>query len=234
MDSQKNDKKIGFDGFNAMVSDIDTEIEKFEKSVLPIPAKKLDDESLPIPVSRTQNIQPVSSKPSSVIYSTLTVWSSRVIGSAWVWGIVFMVSIIWLANDNKEEAISKASTAQRNQYTLPAPSITSPQTQVPSTAQRQTEYGAEERPPVGSGMKFDSAQIRYCLSESIRIDGMKRVVNNYSESSVSAFNYYVSDYNARCSSFRYRSGLLETVRSEVNSRRAKLESEGVNRVLTNP
>lgn len=68
----------------------------------------------------------------------------------------------------------------------------------------------------------------------IRINGMERILNHYSKTSVASFNSYVDDYNARCSSFRYRSGLLEEIRREVNSRRKTLESQGVKRALENP
>lgn len=96
------------------------------------------------------------------------------------------------------------------------------------------EKPREEKPPAGNGLTFNESQIRYCLAEDIRMKGMQRHVDHYSHTSVAAFNKYVEDYNSRCSHFRYRSGMLESVKSEVESRRATLDSQGLARSLRNP
>lgn len=59
-------------------------------------------------------------------------------------------------------------------------------------------------------------------------------MNSYSETSVDAFNAEVNDYNARCSNFRYRSGTLEGIRSEVEANRTALTRQGVASAAHNP
>lgn len=59
-------------------------------------------------------------------------------------------------------------------------------------------------------------------------------VDNYSETSVDAFNAAVDDYNARCSNFRYRSGSLEGVRAQVEANRDILQRQGLDKALENP
>ena len=103
--------------------------------------------------------------------------------------------------------------------------------QAPSTpTQDARTESSEQRPAVGNGLVLSAAEIRYCLAEDIRVNGMKKAVNQYSASSVDAFNRAVSDYNSRCSHFRYRSGALEAARREVESRRAALELDGMQRI----
>jgi hypothetical protein len=84
--------------------------------------------------------------------------------------------------------------------------------------------------PGGMNRTLSSSEIRYCVSEDIRIGAAKSVVNAYSDWEVDRFNEMVSDYNARCGMFKYSRGTLESVRSSVEKRRAGLEAEGRARI----
>lgn len=84
--------------------------------------------------------------------------------------------------------------------------------------------------PGGMNRKLSSSEIRYCVSEDIRIGAAKSVVNAYVEWEVDRFNQMVSDYNARCGRYQYSSGTLERVRSSVEKGRAALEAEGRARI----
>lgn len=84
----------------------------------------------------------------------------------------------------------------------------------------------EEQPPVGSGLTLSAPQIRYCVSEKIRLEGWQSGVDPRSQASIDAFNGGVDDYNARCSQFRYKRGRLESVKDEVEPRRAELMAQG--------
>jgi hypothetical protein len=85
----------------------------------------------------------------------------------------------------------------------------------------------EERPSTGRGNRLNADQIRYCLSEDIRISGGRSVLNRYQPSAVDRFNVMVKDFNDRCGDFRYRASRLQTVRSEVEANRGLLWAEGV-------
>ena len=89
----------------------------------------------------------------------------------------------------------------------------------------------EEKPPVGSGISFNSNQIAYCVSEKIRIKGMRDIVNQYSSSEISLLNSYVDDYNGRCSSFKYRRGSYESVKGSIEANRYSIELDGGQRIL---
>jgi hypothetical protein len=92
----------------------------------------------------------------------------------------------------------------------------------------------ESRPMPGTDNVLDEREIRYCLSQKIRVQGWEPNVNTYSQSSVDAFNGAVLDFNSRCGSYRYRAQVMERVRSEVNSRSTDLRFEGVNLATQNP
>lgn len=98
------------------------------------------------------------------------------------------------------------------------------------------EYAAndEEAPPAGNGRVFNHSQIKYCLSEKIRISAWEGLVDEYSETSVDAFNAAVNDYNLRCSNFRYRAGSLESVSAEVEANRYALTLQGEAKAAANP
>jgi hypothetical protein len=84
----------------------------------------------------------------------------------------------------------------------------------------------EARPPVGTDIVLSSAQIRYCLSEKIRLEGAQSVLDTYSQTDVDRFNGMVNDYNSRCGSFRYQAGTLDAVRAQVDANQLELQSEG--------
>ena len=89
----------------------------------------------------------------------------------------------------------------------------------------------EEKPPVGSNLTFSTPQIRYCIYESVRMDGMSSALNTRSQFEVDTFNARVADYNSRCASFRYRRGALEPVQTEAFGNRLRLEQQGVRTFL---
>ena len=85
----------------------------------------------------------------------------------------------------------------------------------------------EQLPPVGPDRVLDAAQIRYCLSEDIRLDAARDVVS--ADADVDRFNSMINDYNSRCASYRYRRQVFESVQREVQSNRTSLQAEGVAR-----
>ncbi len=87
----------------------------------------------------------------------------------------------------------------------------------------------EEVPPQGSGQVLSDNQIRYCLSQDIRISAWGTAVDHFSQTAIDSFNSAVGDYNIRCANYKYRRGSLERVRSEVEARRAVLQSEGTSK-----
>lgn len=204
--------KKGFAGLDSMVSDVDrtpppAPVEQPRRS-----ARAEEPAEEPRPVYTGEPGAGSGSSPS---------------GKWWLIGIGLVVFFAWIGSSDK------ASQPRQASYAAPAPAPAAAPYNPPDPA---PSYSSNEEhiPPVGTGLTFDRSQMRYCLSEKIRIAAWQEQVNSYSEMSVDAFNAAVNDYNARCSNFRYRSGTLEGVRSEVEANRAALTRQGLASAARNP
>lgn len=87
-------------------------------------------------------------------------------------------------------------------------------------------YHREDRPSGGYGQVLDDDQIRYCLSQKIRLAGWEKTVDSYSGPSVDSFNHQVKDFNSICGNYKYRKGAVDRVQADVNTRFFQLERDG--------
>lgn len=81
----------------------------------------------------------------------------------------------------------------------------------------------EDIPPVGSGLSLTRNQVRYCIYQGARLDYIRPLTTNNRQ--IDRFNGLIDDYNRRCSSFRYSSGVLGSVQGELPSRSAVLRED---------
>ncbi|MCB1567768.1 MAG: hypothetical protein KDE03_16415 [Rhodobacteraceae bacterium] len=81
----------------------------------------------------------------------------------------------------------------------------------------------EDMPPVGTGRSLTRNQVRYCIFQGVRLDYIRPLTTTNSQ--IDRFNAMVADFNARCGSFRYTSGVLEAVEREVAGRSAALRAD---------
>ena len=91
----------------------------------------------------------------------------------------------------------------------------------------------ESMPDRGLGLLLSNDQIRYCLSQDIRLGAWKDSMKDDSNTAIDAFNAAVSDYNSKCSNFKYKKGALDSVRLEVETRRDALLIEGAVQAASN-
>jgi hypothetical protein len=82
-------------------------------------------------------------------------------------------------------------------------------------------------PPLGADRVLGAAQIRYCLSEDIRLEAARDAVSV--DADVDRFNAMIEDYNTRCSNYRYRREVFESVQRQVQANRMALQTEGIAR-----
>jgi len=232
MDGNNRTGKKGFAGLDSMVSHV-------EAPKAHPPEQVGSGEDTVKPETITIRPQPAFTRKSS---------SGSSSGKWWAIGIGLFVLFIWLGSLNRHstsntdpdpapapEAVAPAPAPSAWEPAL-APEAVAP-APAPATIYRPAlpdTSGDEERPPVGKGLLFNRSQIRYCLSEKIRISAWQSQVDEYSETSVNAFNDAVNDYNSRCSNFRYRSGAVESVQSELNAVHHALRLEGMARAQANP
>jgi hypothetical protein len=215
-DKDKKDESKGFAGLSSLVSDVDTSLPPAAKKE---PASTSGaSSSPPPPASQTAQPQPRQQQT----YQEPPKPSSGSSGGKWVIGIAAVIGVLWLIGQSNKPTTSSAPT-----YSPPEQS-TAPSYSPPAEPQAPTRP-QESVPPVGQDLVFSTAQIRYCLAEDIRMEGVKSALNNYIDSDVDRFNAMVADYNSRCGSFRYRSGALESARRDIEPYRSQLQSEGQSR-----
>jgi hypothetical protein len=82
-----------------------------------------------------------------------------------------------------------------------------------------------EMPPVGSGLRLEASQIRYCLIQDARLNGIRSIINRQSNQEINDFNASLSDFNSRCGQFRYRREVMASIRSEIETHRHSIEDE---------
>lgn len=197
--------KKGFAGLDSLVTKVDA---------APSPT--------PPPEETSQAPKSMSAPPRQVYTGTPTAGSKSggTVGW-WLMGLTLLVAIIYFSNSDN----SSPSSASYQASSAPVQST-------PATGQNYSS-NEETMPLVGDGLAFDRSEIRYCLSQEIRIAAWQGQVNQYSQSSVDAFNGAVADYNARCAHYRYRDGDLENVRSQVETNRAELVQQGMSQAANN-
>lgn len=206
----------GFAGLSSMVSDVDVTVEP--------PAQQTQRK----PDSATSNPQPRATSspgkdvatPAPQTYQAPDQPSGGSSGGKWLLGIGAVIGVIWLVG-----ASGNKNTSSPSSYT-PSTYATAPSPQPPVSEPQAPRRPSEEMPPVGRDHVLGAAQIRYCLAEDIRMEAAKGSLNSYADSDVDQFNAMVADYNSRCGAFRYRSGALESARSDIESFRFELAAEG--------
>jgi hypothetical protein len=99
--------------------------------------------------------------------------------------------------------------------------VSLPTTEAPPLYEDLSE--AAPAPYVGGTLGLP--QLRYCIRQGERLDLARDMADTSGQQS--AFNSAVSDYNSRCSSFRYDPGDMSKVRSEIEQIRGTLRSEAI-------
>jgi hypothetical protein len=216
MDEKNNNK--GFAGFDDLASDVSKDLEQANQA--PAPSKssvaqsnRVDTPQQRIPATNTATTTaPETTDKSSPVYHSSAGSSGGNTAGKWFIGIIVaIVFISWINSSGKQSG---------NTYKQPTSSTPGSNTVYTPSAP------SEVMPPVGTNNVLSSDQIRYCLSEKIRIETIRNSLDNYLKADVNKFNIMVSDFNSRCSQYRYRRGALQSVQREVDANRLTLEFEG--------
>jgi hypothetical protein len=212
-DSGANERRgKGFAGLDSMVSDVSEDVGRTADSV----------ESASIP-TKTEAVSPAAERaerPSASIPTNPPSAGSG--GAGWIFGgifLLFVLAAIVGSSGNTTPAPSSTSSWESPPAAFPTPvPAPAPVAAAPAVA----PSNAVEKPPVGTDRLLDSAQIRYCLTEKIRIQAIESVVNADREAEIVNFNALVGDYNSRCGQFRYRQDELDRVQSEIEPKSDEL------------
>ena len=218
-DQEKGEPKKGFAGLSSMVSDVDSTVAQPARESKPAPR------AAPAPATAERARSTDDQEPDRPVYQAPAQSSGGSSTGKWVLGIGVVAGLLWLVSQSGDKTSSPAPayTPSGNSSSVASPS---PSWQPAPSPPPAPTRPSEERPPVGTNNVLTSAQLRYCVAEEIRLDAAKGAINNYNDTHVDRFNEMVADYNGRCGQFRYRSGALESARSEVERYRGALEADG--------
>lgn len=222
--NKKEESSIGFHGIGKRVEDIlNNELEDINKHHDSQDVRKAESQS-PV-IQPDHNKEKKSDTGSSAPKENTT--------SKYIFiSMIVVAAIIGYALTSSSPP-TKTSPPVRAVYPSPAPAPApekAPERPAPAPTPAPipvTKFDPEEKPPVGSGLRFSTPQIRYCVYEKVRVEAMRDIIDsNYQ---VTIFNHYVDDYNSRCTNFRYRRGSLQAVQSEVSAKMSVLRREGRSR-----
>ncbi len=220
-DQERRDPGKGFAGLSSMVSNVDSVVAQEERDSKASATPAVDAERASSASSTNRDASSLEVGP----YQLPPQGRGRYSPGKWLLGICAVVGVLWIVSESREKASSPA--AAYSPRAEPTATASARPTWQPSVTQPQTpSRPSEERPPIGTNNVLSVAQIRYCLAEDVRMRAAKGSVSQYNGSDVDRFNGMVADYNSRCSSFQYRSGALESARSEVVRFQTELEAEG--------
>ena len=96
-----------------------------------------------------------------------------------------------------------------------------------STAQASPvdESLGEVPPPQGANRQLDASEINYCLSERVRVDAMRSLIDDKSEVQVENFGLRLRNFKLRCTKLLYRDSDMDQVKKSVDARISQLLSE---------
>lgn len=90
----------------------------------------------------------------------------------------------------------------------------------------------EVKPTAGFDLDRSPEQIRYCLSEDIRVEAIRSSLDSYSQFEIDRLHSAVVEYNSLCSRYSYRPTAFEIAKNDVTARRLALVSEGLARLTS--
>lgn len=200
MSKINHDNNIGFGGFEAYSDEFAINIPEHDD---PTEASQKTSSESEEKTNSTIYEAPAKRTKAGGIWWVIII---GVIGGLWLWG----------ESDNKPRSSSYS----------PSSSYSGSNT----SSYSEPSYSEETLPPIGTNNVLNSSQIRYCLSEKIRMDAVETAINTYSQAEIDYFNNSVADYNSRCGSFKYRQGALSSVERSVNANISVLRTEGINKL----
>jgi hypothetical protein len=142
----------------------------------------------------------------------------------WIIGIVVVCLLIGIkscSDDHDTSSVPPTSSSQSDAgtaNTTPAAPLASTEQPTPTL-----DDGRETKPPIGSGRELSRDELRYCQFQHSRIVRAKSLSSSNDE--ISNVNAAVGDFNARCSSFKYREDDMTKVKAELSRRSSDIDRD---------
>ena len=145
--------------------------------------------------------------------------------------IIFFVTIVIISQSNKEsikpvtnnthhQVIEKSTVSTIDKINTPADN---------TSKNENIDKYIEMKPSKSSSSALNMNELRYCLSEQIRLDSVKNIINDYFQEDIDRYNGLVNDYNNRCKNRKYYETAFTKANKEVNDREYTIKKDGLNR-----
>jgi hypothetical protein len=146
-------------------------------------------------------------EPESRRVASPTFWTGERLWAATVG--IGLIGLVAVANWPKDTSFTGAASP-------PAANVPTQAANPAQPAYVLPDRSAESKPVGASGQILSLNEIRYCLSERVRVEAMSDYIDSTRQSHIDRYNALVGDYNARCSNYRYRQVDMDTVRASVD------------------
>ncbi len=175
-------------------------------------------------VETAMNTAPAGVKPElAALHSALITRRRESRTKFAIWAVVLAVIVVPLivANSNKSTrspswSSSSNKPSQPTTTTFSSNPSSSATTRSPSATPAAVEDKSEVKPSPGGGRTLSRSELRYCVFQGKRVDLLRTMAS--SNSAIDKFNDLVSDFNLRCSNFRYRQAEMTAMELEASSK----------------
>ena len=145
-------------------------------------------------------------------------------------GVLAVVGFANLPKDGGSHRTPSSSTTYAPSASYePERSIAPAQPSFVAPAAREEQH-VEVKPSVGTGQILSRNEIRYCLSEKVRMEAMGDYIDATKRVHIERFNALVGDYNARCSNYRYRQSDMTSASTAVDASGSRLRAQAADMV----
>lgn len=141
--------------------------------------------------------------------------------------IGFVLLLVSLNKEPQEEPASQVEATAP----APAPSVTTPayQQQATNSSKPWEDVAVidefKEVTPINPGQTYSQDELRYCRFEAMRLEHIRRLIDESSDYQVGQFNTGIERYNSLCGNYRYHERDLNAVNSQVARRTSVLLEE---------
>ena len=198
-----------------------------------LPAAPAVPRSVPVVESVTSGASMV--RPSSKGGTTKrSGWAYSIAGVVVLLGVQAVVQIVNTGSRNTTATKISAGYGNRQNQSSSYPATSGAVNGTQGYASSSPSYAAPAivKPNGTPNQVFSKPEIRYCLTEYIRLDAIKEAVNTASSSQVTRYNGLIADYNLRCSHYRYSANDYDAATREVEWDRNKIMSEALSGVYS--
>ncbi len=200
-----------FPELDSIASKLGNDVQTLEEIVRRLPTQPAP----PAKVQQAARQEPVTRAPPPASPTSRVPAAERRTGiPGAIWVVVAIVGGLLLFSQSEAPSPRTPSPSPTLVARPPSPSLTT-----------EANSQGETAPIPYVGRPLTTPEIRYCVFQDARLNHLREMIFEISETEVNRFNELVDTWNARCGSYTYREGALAPVQAEALREDAKLQRE---------